>query len=86
MLVILTDEQIIAPQKVCCNCLLADQKGLPRWRQGKLGCGHALRASLNITESWTEQATVTNTNPKTADQPPDMYECQMGFRLANINS
>ncbi len=39
MLVILMEEQIIAPHHVCQSCLLADQSGLPRWRQGKLRCG-----------------------------------------------
>ena len=68
MLVVLMQEQVLTPQKVCCGCLLADQSGLPRWRQGKLGCGRALQEM---------------TTP-TADQPPALYECQMGFRLANI--
>jgi hypothetical protein len=39
MLVMLTDNQLIAPQTVCQTCLLADQNGQPRWRQGHLGCG-----------------------------------------------
>ena len=39
MLVMLTDNQLIAPQTVCQTCLLADQNGQPRWRQGRLGCG-----------------------------------------------
>lgn len=43
MLVILMDEQILAPQHVCQSCLLADQGGKPRWRGGKLRCGHAIR-------------------------------------------
>lgn len=42
MLVILTDEQILSPAQVCQGCLLADKSGQPRWRQGKLGCGHAV--------------------------------------------
>jgi hypothetical protein len=45
MLVILTDEQILSVQKVCPNCLMADRSGLPRWREGKLCCGHALNNS-----------------------------------------
>ena len=42
MLVILMDEQILAPQHVCQSCLLADQSGQPRWRQGQLRCGQAV--------------------------------------------
>jgi hypothetical protein len=45
MLVILTKEQIIPCQKVCQNCLLANSSGLPRWREGKLGCGQILTKS-----------------------------------------
>jgi hypothetical protein len=43
MLVILIDEQILAPQHVCQSCLLADQSGKPRWRGGQLRCGQAIR-------------------------------------------
>lgn len=43
MLVILTEEQMISPTQVCRSCLLADKNGQPRWRYGKLGCGHAVR-------------------------------------------
>lgn len=65
MLVILTDEHILEPQQVCQGCLLADQRGFPRWHHGRLGCGHALgRAGNNL---------------------PKIYECEMGFRVANIN-
>lgn len=39
MLVMMTDNQLISPQMVCPGCLLADQNGQPRWRQGHLGCG-----------------------------------------------
>ncbi len=42
MLVILIQEQIIAPKKVCSSCLLADQSGQPRWNKGKLGCAQAV--------------------------------------------
>ncbi len=45
MLVILTDEQILSVQQVCPSCLMADRSGLPRWREGKLCCGHALNKS-----------------------------------------
>jgi hypothetical protein len=65
MLVILTDEQIISTQQVCSGCLLANSHGLPRWNQGKLGCGHSLR---------------------TDSDRANLYECQMGFVLANVDS
>lgn len=42
MLVILTDQQVISPKQVCQGCLLANTSGLPRWQNGKLGCGNAL--------------------------------------------
>lgn len=42
MLVILIEEQILAPQHVCQSCLLADHSGQPRWRKGQLRCGQAL--------------------------------------------
>jgi hypothetical protein len=64
MLVIMTENQVFPPQKVCQTCLMADQSGQPRWYQGKLRCGHALR--------------------KLADNLPDQYECEMGFRIAHI--
>jgi len=64
MLVILTDEHILDPGSVCQGCLLANQQGQPRWREGKLGCGHSLG--------------------KGGSQQPNLYECQMGFTIANI--
>ncbi len=42
MLVILTRDNILSVNQVCSTCLLADQKGTPRWHHGKLGCGHSL--------------------------------------------
>lgn len=39
MLVIVTKTQLISPQQVCQNCLLADCRGQPRWQGGHLGCG-----------------------------------------------
>lgn len=45
MLVILMDDQLISPHKVCQTCLLADQSGQPRWRRGQLCCGQAVRKS-----------------------------------------
>ena len=52
MLVMLTDNQIFYPQKVCQTCLLADQSGQPRWQQGHLSCGHAIQ---KLTESQPDQ-------------------------------
>ncbi len=46
MLVVIIDNQIVAPQIVCQACLLADRDGSPRWRQGRLGCGR-LVSNLN---------------------------------------
>ena len=39
MLVMVTDNQLISPQAVCCNCLMADRHGQPRWHHGVLRCG-----------------------------------------------
>ncbi|NEO32367.1 MAG: hypothetical protein F6K36_18435 [Symploca sp. SIO3C6] len=52
MLVILMDEQVISPSQVCHGCLLADHNGQPRWRHGKLSCGHAIR---KLTENEPDQ-------------------------------
>ncbi len=52
MLVILTDEQILSVKQICPGCLMADRNGLPRWRGGKLCCGHAL------DQSTEERATI----------------------------
>ncbi|TAE60362.1 MAG: hypothetical protein EAZ76_03860 [Nostocales cyanobacterium] len=52
MLVILTDDQVFAPEQVCQSCLLANDSGKPRWHGGKLGCGHAVR---KCTEQQPEQ-------------------------------
>jgi len=38
MLVMLIEDQILAPGQVCQSCLMADSSGQPRWRQGKLRC------------------------------------------------
>jgi hypothetical protein len=64
MLVALGEEQIISIRQICQGCLLADHTGLPRWRQGKLCCGHLLAQS--------------------GGSQPTLYECKMGFRLAEI--
>jgi hypothetical protein len=52
MLVILTDEQILSPKQVCQTCLLADQSGQPRWRQGRLRCAQAIH---KLTENQPDQ-------------------------------
>jgi len=70
MLMIVTDTQILAPQQVCCGCLLANREGQPRWQSGELGCGHRLRYHAANTSS---------------DSCPEQYECEMGFRLALIH-
>ncbi len=43
MLVILMEDQIFALGQVCSSCLLASSSGQPRWNQGQLRCGHAIR-------------------------------------------
>ena len=65
MLVIVMDDRILSPQAICQNCLLADLKGQPRWRQGELTCGHAVR--------------------KRSEGEQTQYECEMGFRVTNID-
>lgn len=52
MLVILMENQLIQPQKVCQTCLMADQSGQPRWNGGQLKCGHAIR---KMTEQQPDQ-------------------------------
>ncbi|WP_071191337.1 hypothetical protein [Trichormus sp. NMC-1] len=52
MLVILMDEQILAPEQVCQSCLLANGSGQPRWGGGQLRCGQAIR---QLTEQHPEQ-------------------------------
>ncbi len=77
MLVVITEKQILSPQQVCCDCLLASQKGLPRWHEGKLGCSrHKIKQGKN------QQNPPTSSSSKQAVS--EIYECQMGFRLANV--
>lgn len=52
MLVIVTDDQIFAPEQVCQSCWLANNSGKPRWHEGKLRCGQAVR---QFTEQQAEQ-------------------------------
>lgn len=64
MLVVLLDDQVIPSDSVCCGCLMANHRGQPRLRDGKLGCAQLLESSATLPQ----------------------YQCQMGFRLANIKS
>jgi hypothetical protein len=65
MLVVLMENQLLAPEQICQTCLMADQSGQPRWHQGQLRCGRALRQKV--------------------EEQPIQYECQMGFRIAEID-
>ena len=65
MLVMLLKNQLIAPQTVCQNCLMADVSGKPRWDRGQLRCGRQLT--------------------HLGHEAPVQYECQMGFRIAEID-
>lgn len=76
MLVILMNDQLISPQVVCQGCLMADQHGQPRWHSGKLLCGRVLQCST-VEGGDTCYAQV---NPR-----HNQYECQMGFRVADID-
>jgi hypothetical protein len=51
MLAIFTGDRILSPRLVCQNCLLANHQGLPRWQQGKLGCGSRLNLSPYLSPS-----------------------------------
>ncbi|MEM8602661.1 MAG: hypothetical protein AAGF24_02340 [Cyanobacteria bacterium P01_H01_bin.121] len=42
MLVILTENQVLEPQRVCTSCLLATHEGQPRLNSGHPCCGKAL--------------------------------------------
>ena len=72
MLVVLTKQQILSTKQICNGCLMADRAGSPRWHQGKLSCGHLLYSSQTNSAECT---------PNCAQ----VYECHMGFHLANIN-
>lgn len=53
MLVVLMENKLLAPEQVCQTCLLADQSGQPRWRQGELRCGRSLqRATATQPEQY----------------------------------
>ncbi|KPQ34082.1 MAG: hypothetical protein HLUCCA11_15955 [Phormidesmis priestleyi Ana] len=46
MLVILTENQLLQPAKVCQSCPMASQSGLPRWHNGQLRCGRLVAKPL----------------------------------------
>jgi hypothetical protein len=53
MLVVLMENQLLAPEQVCRSCLMADQSGQPRWQQGQLRCGRALqKATANQPDQY----------------------------------
>ena len=54
MLVILIKEQLIAPQKVCKSCVLADKSGQPRWNNGQLRCSQATSKITEQQTNWYE--------------------------------
>jgi hypothetical protein len=43
MLVVLMEQQLLAPGCICQTCPLADRSGQPRWQQGQLQCGQEIR-------------------------------------------
>ena len=51
MLVILTQESILSAQTVCKDCLLANHQGLPRWKQGRRGCGSYVHKHLENNQA-----------------------------------
>lgn len=52
MLAIIVNDQILEPKRVCENCLLANNRGEPRWKSGKLYCGQVMG---RIVEQQAEQ-------------------------------
>ena len=64
MLVVMMNDQLLAPTAVCQTCLMADQMGQPRFHHGRLTCGRSLE--------------------KLQEGQPQQYECQMGFKIADI--
>lgn len=52
MLVVLMNNQLLIPQQVCQNCLLADQSGQPRWQKGQLRCGRPIHKTENQPEQY----------------------------------
>ncbi len=78
MLVILTKNQVLSPDSVCQNCLLADETGHPRWKKGRLRCGHPIPTRRSEGSDLTEPlgANMAQISPQ--------YQCQMGFRVTQI--
>ena len=70
MLVILTEDKVLSTDMVCKNCLLADQTGHPRWKHGNLVCGKTRRSK----EFNRQRQSISNNE----------YQCQMGFRLTQV--
>ncbi len=42
MLVVMMNDQLLAPSAICQTCLMADQQGQPRFHHGRLSCGRLL--------------------------------------------
>ncbi len=91
MLVMVLNEQVIAPKTVCQTCLLADQSGQPRWSSGNLRCGRALgRLTENkLTENKLPENKFapSKLTGQTSDPTPELanqFQCAMGFRVVNI--
>ncbi|MEK0178457.1 MULTISPECIES: hypothetical protein [Microcoleus] len=65
MLVILMENQMLAPQRVCQGCLLASSTGQPRWNDGELRCGHPVRKPTeNLPDRYECQMGFTIANIK----------------------
>lgn len=83
MIVIIADQQILDPKKICQGCLMSDQRGLPRWRNSKLGCGkmHG-KPHLSLYEdlSFYEDKRSQQPSPQAK-----VYQCHMGFNVTWIN-
>ncbi len=69
MLVILAGNQLLSPQQVCPQCLLADRAGQPRWHNGQLKCGAPIVPSGGHP-------------PRPQSQ---QFECPMGFRIIQVD-
>lgn len=69
MLVIVMKDHLLPPAAVCHNCPMASQSGLPRWRRGRLRCGHPVARNVEALSVPTV---------------PVQYECAMGFRIAEL--
>ncbi len=46
MLVILIDNKLVTPGKICQTCPMASQSGQPRWQEGRLRCGRPIDKPL----------------------------------------